>query len=352
MPERRAKVTPGQVPEADVGHLHVSVSPPALAVSKASEGQWFNQPWRITFTFAGWFLGAVNFRCLTLVRSLEQPPYPLTPSLFHLLPPGVRCLYISTQPTTRRLPRIFRLGTGICYVPNQGRRYFIDLKGSFAVYLGKFKKKPRYNLRRTIRRFTEVSDGSVNWRQFSAASEMTEFHRLAIEVSQKTYQHTMLREGIDASLRFREEIIRAALEDRVRGYILFHRGMPIAYMFCRARVTDLVIEKIGFDPSLAAYAPGTVLHYVVLSRLFSGDRFRRLDFGPGEYCYKARLATGSIEAAEIYCFPCSFRNGTLIALHSAVSGAGYLLRSILELLGVGQRLKTMVRRGIHKARRE
>lgn len=78
----------------------------------------------------------------------------------------------------------------------------------------------------------------------------------------------------------------------------------------------------------------------MLCRLFAGDRFGRLDFGPGEYSYKAHLATGGIEAAEIYCFPWSFRNAVLVGLHSAVSGTGALLRSTLEMLGVGQQLKS------------
>lgn len=68
----------------------------------------------------------------------------------------------------------------------------------------------------------------MEWREFCSASDMTEFHRLASEVSTKSYQHRLLRAGIDGSLTFRENIIRDALEDRVRRYILFHRVVPIA----------------------------------------------------------------------------------------------------------------------------
>lgn len=304
----------------------------------------------MTFTFAGLFFGAVNFRCLTLVRALDQPAHPVTAALFHLLPPGVRALHLS-QPTAVRLRRISRLGRGICYVPTQGKRYFIDLNGSFDNYLRKFNRKSRYNLRRTIRHFTDISGGSVKWREFRSASDMTEFHRLAVEVSRQSYQHRMLREGIDTSLTFRGEIVEMAVEDRVRGYILFHLGRPIAYLLCRARGTDLAVEKAGFDSSVAAYAPGTVLYYFMIARLMSADRFRRLDFGPGEYSYKAHLATGSIDVAEIYYFPYTLRNAALVVLHTGVSGAGDLLRSTLEFLGVAQRLKTMVRHGIFKSRK-
>lgn len=57
-----------------------------LAKGKPYEGQWLERRWCLRFTLAGLFLGAVNFRCMTLLRPLDQPPYPVTPSLFDLLP--------------------------------------------------------------------------------------------------------------------------------------------------------------------------------------------------------------------------------------------------------------------------
>ena len=102
---------------------------PLAGVTKAHQrsgrdGQWIELPQRITFTFAGLFLGAVSFRCMSLLRPLGQPPYPLEPSLFDLLPEGVRALHICSQTIATKLPRVSRLGRGICYVPLQGTRYF------------------------------------------------------------------------------------------------------------------------------------------------------------------------------------------------------------------------------------
>jgi Acetyltransferase (GNAT) domain len=322
---------------------------PAAHQDSGGDGQWVEVPRLFTFTFADLCLGAVTFRCMALLRPLGQPPYPLTPSLLRLLPEGVRALYISSQTISAKLPRISRLGRGICYVPLQGQRFFIDLNGSFEAYLGKFNKKTRYTMRRKIRLFTQASNGSAEWREFRGAEDMAEFHSLATGVSRKTYQHRLLRAGIDTSSSFREEMVRGAIEGHLRGYILFRQETPIAYMFCQARCGDLVVEKMGFDPAFAADSPGSILMWFVLERLFAAGEFRRLDLGEGAYPYKAHLATGSVEVAEIYCFPWNFRNAALVLMHSAIAGAANLLRSAIEVLGVAQHLKKMIRYGIGRA---
>ena len=314
------------------------------------DAQWVELPRRFAFTFAGLSVGAVSCCCMSLVRPLGQPPYLLTPTALRMLPEGARALHIS-QPIVAMLPRVSRLGRGICYVPTQGRRYLIDLTGSFAGYLSKLQKETRHNLRRRVRRYAEACGGTVEWREFRHVSEMIEFHRLASEVSSKTYQHRLLRAGIDAAPSFREELVRGALADRVRGYLLFHRGSPIAYQLARARSTDLVFEKTGFDPAYAAHSPGMVLHHVILEQLFASGEFRQLDFGEGAYEYKASLATGSIEAAEIYWFPWSLRNAAFVVSHSAVAAIGGLLRAALEAFGIAQRVKKLVRQRLRRAAR-
>jgi CelD/BcsL family acetyltransferase involved in cellulose biosynthesis len=221
---------------------------------------------------------------------------------------------------------VSRLGRGICYVPLQGRRFFIDLNGSFEAYLGKLSKKTCETMRRKIRLFTRAYNGSVGWREFHDAKDIAEFLSLANEVSRKTYQHRLLRAGTASS--FREEIVCRAIERQSRGYILCRQQTPIAYMFCQVRCGDLVVEQMGFDPLFAAASPGTVLLWFMLERLFASGEFCQHDLGAGAYPYKAHLATGSVEAAEIYCFPWNFHNAVLT--HSAVAGAANLLRSALE----------------------
>jgi Acetyltransferase (GNAT) domain len=283
---------------------------------------------------------------MILMRVLGEPEYPITSGLLDLIPPGVRALQIRSQPIAAHLPRISRIGRGIRYVPTQGRRFFIDLDGSLNAYLAKFKKKARYTIKRTIRIFAEFSGDSVQWQEYSHPAQMPEFRALAIKVSRKSYQHRQLRAGLDDSPSYWDEIVSCAADDRMRGHILFSRGTPVAYSLCRAFSDVLVCEKVGFDPAYAAYSPGLVLFYLVLQRLFSGDRFRCFDLGPGEYPYKARFATASIFTAEIYYFPFTYRNAWLVGVHTGFNVAEDLLKSILSSMELKRALKKVLRRGL------
>jgi Acetyltransferase (GNAT) domain len=338
-----------QVRAAIRDELPLSATPSgALGIGAATagegsvcNGEWVEQSRDMTFTFAGIFLGSVRFRCITLLRPLHQLPYRLSLSLLDQLPEGVHALHIS-QAISTKLPRVSLFKRGIYYVPLQGRRFFIDLSGPFEAYLGKFKTKKRSEIRRQIRRFTQARNCCL--REYRDGKDITEFHSLAREVSRKTYQHRLLCAGIEASpSSFREQIVRNGTSCRWRGYILFRQQMPIAYNFCQERCGDLVGCSMGFDPSFAADRPGALLFWLVLQRLFAGGEFRRLDLGEGEYPFKEHLATGGVDVAEIYYFPWNFRNCGFVALHSTLAAATNLLNFTLEIFGIGQRLKKMIR---------
>lgn len=314
--------------------------------------QWVDMRRHISLTFAGVSLGTTTVRCLALVGALGRPAHPLTPAVLDRLPPGARAVYLSSQTIARRLPTVFTLGRGFCYVPLQGARLFIDLNGSFDAYLGKFSAKTRNTMRRKMRRFVEAESGGAAFREFRRPDEMPEFHALAAEVSRKGYQHRLLRAGIDPSPAFLDDLSRRAAGGEVRGYILSRGGRAIAYMFCEARCGDLVVDKMGFDPACGADSPGLVLLSMALRHLFDGGEFRRLDLGEGVYPYKEHLATGSIDVAEIFCFPRTVRNAALVGLHLGSGAASAVLRSALEALGLAHRLKKIIRHGAGRNRRE
>jgi len=78
-----AQPSPLRVPTARSAGLATLAA--AMPQGDADDGQWLELTERFRFTLAGLFIGAVSFRCLTLQRALDQPPYPISPSLFSLL---------------------------------------------------------------------------------------------------------------------------------------------------------------------------------------------------------------------------------------------------------------------------
>jgi hypothetical protein len=340
--EQMPSTEPTGAPGNEHGASPGSMTMPAVAQDPDSgaDGPWVALKERLPFVFNGIFLGTVIVRSMTLFRQLGQPPLPINPSLFGRIPESARALHISGQTISAKLPRVSLLSNGLCYVLSQDKRFFIDLSGSFEAYLGKLNKRWRYTIRRKLKLFSQIPDGVSRWREYRSPTDIAEFYHLAGEVFRKTWQHRQLRWEMDAS---QEELISRATGSRSRGYILFHEQTPIAYILCQAWHGDLVLRKVGFDQLFGSESPGSVLLWLVIEQLFTNTEFRRLDFGVGAMPYKAHFATGSIEAAEIYCFPWNFRNVALVFSHAALNEVATAVRSTLQALGVAQRLKKMIR---------
>jgi CelD/BcsL family acetyltransferase involved in cellulose biosynthesis len=138
-----------------------------------------------------------------------------------------------------------------------------------------------------------------------------------------------------------------AAEDRVRGWILFHCERPIAYLYCPlVRDGILVYLYLGYDPEYQAWSPGTVLHFLVLRKLFQDGRFRMFDFAEGEGGHKEFLSTHHVLCADIYWIRPTLRNRVLLRLHILVEMVNTLAGRLLAALGLKTGLKRLIRRRI------
>jgi len=68
-----------------------------------------------------------------------------------------------------------------------------DLSGSFDQYMVAFSGKTRSGLRRKLRKFAQISGGTIDWRQYRTPQELPIFFDLARTVSAKTYQEHFAR---------------------------------------------------------------------------------------------------------------------------------------------------------------
>jgi len=251
---------------------------------------------------------------------------------------------LPSHPVAGPLPSLTRLPDAIRYVPNQYRRSFIDLKTTFDDYLGKFSGKTRSTLKRKVRKFAEHSGGELDWREYGTAAEMEEFHRLARELSQRTYQEKLLDAGLPDTEEFRAEMKARADRGEARGYLLFHEGTAVAYLYCPAAAGIFLYQFLGFDPEYAKWSPGTVLQYVVLERLFAEGSHRMFDFTEGQGEHKRFFSTGDVACADVWFLKPTLRNRFLLRLHRAVDGFGAAVGRILDRLGLKARLKRWLRR--------
>lgn len=299
------------------------------------------RPVRLTFALGDIVLLRKTFSLMVQTNSLPDCETSTDPDTLWLqVPQGCAGMLLRSHPCAENVAPIERRSHILRYVPNQYERYFADLRGTFNDYMQTFSRKSRYNLRREVRKFEELSGVQPCWRVFRRPEEMEAFLAAALDVSARTYQERLLRVGLPNDDAFRNRTLELAGADAFRGYLLYHGRQPVSYMYCP--ITDGVIEYayLGFDPAYRQWSPGKVLQYYAMENLFAEGGYRLFDFGLGEGEHKRLFATSSIRCADIYCLRPTMGHTFWIRLHYIVdhlsAGIGRLLAKI--------RLKAVVKR--------
>ena len=287
-------------------------------------------------------LGAVNLRGLVLNHGLHPRPEFSVPDL----PPSVDVAVIRSHPLLLAVPQYSGSTAAFRYIPDRYYRCYVDLRQPLPGYLKKFSSKSRYTLRKKVRRFTELSNGKSDVREFSRPDQMEEFHVLARQISAKTYQERLLRAGIPDDPTFVAEMRGLAERDAVRAYTLFLHDCPVAYMYCAAMEgNDLIYRFVGHDPEYGHLSPGVVLQYFALESLLAEQRFDCLDFGEGTGMHKQFFSTGSLACADVYYFRDTARHRGLVALHALLRLTSRTAAVVLEAVGIKRKLKRLLREG-------
>jgi CelD/BcsL family acetyltransferase involved in cellulose biosynthesis len=283
------------------------------------KSDWAEREQYLEFRLGPIRVGRIRFRASVLTTPFIELPLDVsstvvTPQNLNGCPVAV----IPGHPDAQKTKTIQRSNGLIRYVSFTEIRYLVELKESLASYLKKFSAKRRHNLLRTVKKFTEFSGGELDCKEYRSASEMLEFQRLAVDISQKTYKQE-IGWGFQSSEKFGQELVDAAEVGAVRGYVLYCANRPAAYAFCRIQNAIIYYTHIGYDPQFSDYSPGTVLLYVLIERLFEEGRFRYLDFLGGAYWqYKQVFSTVQLSSATLFYFPPTLPNLALILLHVSV----------------------------------
>jgi CelD/BcsL family acetyltransferase involved in cellulose biosynthesis len=264
------------------------------------------------------------------------------------VPPQAQCVLYLSHPVDGRLPRLRLTREGIVYVPLHYTHYYIDLSGTFDDYLAKFNAKSRYNMKREVRLFCELSGRDEPVREFSHAGEIDQFLADAAEISAKTYQQRLANNGLPHDDAFRRRLEKLSPTGGWRGYILYDKSKPVAYFYGACREGILTAEWLGFDPQYRRFSPGGVLLYFIVRRLYAQGRYRMLDFGHSEAEYKRHHSTGSLAAADIHYFRLTARNLLLVLAHAAADSASHAIGWVMTRLRIKAAIKRFIRRRSEK----
>ncbi len=246
-------------------------------------------------------------------------------------------------PIDQALRAFSRQAAGLVYVTEKHARYGIDMSGGFQSYMAKFSAKSRSTLKRKLRKFGEISGGTINWRRYRTQAEIAEFRALTVPLSRKTYQHRLFDTGMPEDEGFCALSSLKAANDEVRAFLLFVNDVPVSYLYCHVERGVVSYDHVGYDQRLASLSPGMVLQILALESLFDEARYSHFDFLGGEGEHKKFLATSSQLCANIVVLRPQLRPLFVAGCHFAGDRLSSAAGAALERAGLKARIRRFIR---------
>lgn len=303
----------------------------------------------VTFKFqlSDWTLFSASLPMQIRVESLghgfEPVECPLPPAT--LPGEGSQGYSIRNLPIAAEQPVLTKMGDYLRYIPLQYPHCYIDLNWSFEQYLEKFSSKTRSTIQRKIRKFKQHCGDELNWKTYSAPSDIAEFFQSAREVSKLTYQERLLDVGLPDSETFFQDAVALAAEGRVRAYILFHGERPVSYLYCPEKDGVLAYAYLGYDPQYQNLSVGTILQWLAIEQIFGERKFRFFDFTEGLSNHKQLFASHQRLCANVFFVRCTMGNALLIRSHMLMNSISKGLGETLERHGLKTKVKKLLRKG-------
>lgn len=284
------------------------------------------------------YFAAASRRLFSVKRKLERVSLSLSEILageMPVLPDIDHCdgLLVRSLPVDRH-PEIARLYPNL--VTGAARRYqrrYIPMQTGFGEYFSHFSAKTRNTLRRKSRRFADATGGQLKVLEYRTPSEVEEFLRLALPLSDRTYQQRLFHGGLRGDAASRAKMAALAEQGNVRAFLLFSKDAVAAYLYLPVSGSTLSYAHLGYEPDLAFLSPGTVLQLAALERLFAEDRFVYFDFTEGDGAHKQLFATHGVACETFVMLHPTLRNRAVLAAHAGFGKAVALGKAVMARRG-------------------
>ena len=261
----------------------------------------------------------------TMPRRLVRVPFSLdaalaaTPPVLAALPDDADGYLVTSLPEPM-LAGLDRRGL-LAFVRQRYRRYYIDLAAGEAAWLAGLSGSARSGLKRKAKKLAVANGGTLDIRRYHDAEAFADFHPRARAVSSTTYQEKLLGSGLPDDAVSVRHLASLAAEDRLRAWLLFLDGAPVAYLCCTADGESLCYTYVGHDPAHNDLSPGAVLQVEAMRELFAEGRFARFDFTEGEGQHKRQFATGGTACADVLLLRPTLANHGVVGALRGFDGA-------------------------------
>lgn len=224
-----------------------------------------------------------------------------TPTILPPLPDDADGYLVTSLPEP--MPELMLAGLDrhglLAFVRQRYVRYHIDLAAGEAAWLAGLSGSARSGIKRKGKKLAAANGGVLDIRRYHDAAAFADFHPLARAVSATTYQEKLLGSGLPGDVASVRHLESLAAQDRVRAWLAFIAGVPVAYLCCTADGDSLCYTYVGHDPAHNDLSPGAVLQVEAMRALFAEKRFARFDFTEGEGQHKRQFSTGGTACVDV-----------------------------------------------------
>ncbi len=224
------------------------------------------------------------------------------------------------------------------------QRRLASLRDDYDSYLAFLGRRTRNDLRRTRKRFSDELGERARVRVYQSPDDIDLFLSNAKSVSRKTYQWHLLGQRIQPGGSLEARLRTAARRGRLLAYLLYIDGEPVAFQVGYNVGGVYSAHETGYDPAWRKLQPGIYLLTEIFMDLSSRPGIELFDFQVGDSLHKKRLSNLSHEERHFYLFPWCPRGALLAHAMRIVDATSATAGKLLRLLGLGEAVKSRLRR--------
>ncbi|MCI5207713.1 MAG: GNAT family N-acetyltransferase [Candidatus Electrothrix sp. ATG2] len=269
------------------------------------------------------------------------PPFsPITAPIENMGKENVQVAYAYSCPLSPPVRRLTKIGNILCLVESIYKHFYVETKGDFQQYLAGKNKKTISTLQRKSRKIDKSNKQLCTFKVYSSPEEFEEFFKLALPISEKSFQHVLFGRGLPNTQQFKEDVMRKSQKGEVLGYILRVQDKPVAYNFCPVLNGNVVLyDESGYDPDYSKYSPGSVLQFKIIEDLFGREGVDYYDLCTGEGVHKKIFATGYVSCGNIFFCSSTPKYLVILSLKMALILLTESIKKLLKVIGQEERIR-------------
>lgn len=250
--------------------------------------------------------------------------------------PAIEGVYFKSVPDDSELWRIlcehqWRFGRASVYKLGGERAFhYLSLPATFESYLGEFRKKQRYNLKRQVRVLSEAFENTLSVSCITRPDDVPALIADVRKVAEKSWKADQLECATPTIVSNPEALAEIASKGLLRAYVLKVRNEPCAYVIGYQFKQIYHYANIGYDAGLSQYSPGNVLLLQVIQDLTDNAGARFMSFGITDAEYKRIFGNHHIKDAALLVLRPGLGNAMKLKMHSAFQGVKDLARGALR----------------------